>query len=226
MRALRLSSQPPKAGVPFPGALATRLAEATTASLQPTDGPDRWSAVLEAVAFSPVRTLVVPAAAPEARSDELLATVKRLGPLLPQIAALFGIEVAPERPDAEAVAADDPSRRPEEAGGQARSNARAGDAVRPSQPPRTHRPRRRQPRPRTHPSPPRTRPSRTRPPRPRRRPPRPQETTTAPEEAPVAAAEPPVVEAEDAPPAESAGGDGPADETTVTADEPEQPPGA
>jgi hypothetical protein len=98
VRALRLSSQPPKAGVPFPGALASRLAEATTASLQPTDGPDRWSAVLEAVAFSPVRTLVVPTAAPEARSDELLATVTRLGPLLPQIAALFGVEVAPNAP--------------------------------------------------------------------------------------------------------------------------------
>ncbi len=98
VRALRLSSQPPKAGVPFPGALATRLAEATTASLLPTDGPDRWSAVLEAVAFSPVRTIVAPTAAPEARSDELMATVKRLGPLLPQVAALFGVEVAPGTP--------------------------------------------------------------------------------------------------------------------------------
>ena len=58
VRALRLSSQPPKAGVPFPGALATRLAEAATASLQPDDGPDRWSAVLEAAAFSPVRAQV------------------------------------------------------------------------------------------------------------------------------------------------------------------------
>ena len=60
VRALRLSSVPPKAGVPFPGALATRLGEATTAALQSTDGPDRWSAVLEAAAFSPVRTLVAP----------------------------------------------------------------------------------------------------------------------------------------------------------------------
>ena len=93
VRALRLSSVPPKAGVPFPGALAGRLAEATTASLQPTDGPDRWAAVLEAAAFSPVRTQVTPAAAPEQRSDELVATVRRLGPLLPQVAALFGIEV-------------------------------------------------------------------------------------------------------------------------------------
>ena len=93
VRALRLSSVPPKAGVPFPGALATRLAEATTASLQPGDGPDRWSAVLEAAAFSPIRSLVTPAAAPEQRSDELVATVRRLGPLLPQVAALFEIEV-------------------------------------------------------------------------------------------------------------------------------------
>ena len=98
VRALRLSSQPPKAGVPFPGALAAGLAEATTASLQPTDGPDRWSAVLEAVAFSPVRTLVAPATAPAQRSDELLATVKRLAPLLPQIAALFEIEVPANAP--------------------------------------------------------------------------------------------------------------------------------
>ena len=98
VRALRLSSQPPKAGVPFPGALAARLAEAASASLQPTDGPDRWSAVLEAAAFSPVRTQVAPTAAPEVRPDELLATVKRLGPLLPQVAALFGVEVAANAP--------------------------------------------------------------------------------------------------------------------------------
>ncbi len=93
VRALRLSSVPPKAGVPFPGALASRLAEATTASLQPGDGPDRWAAVLEAAAFSPVRAQVTPAAPPEQRSDELVATVRRLGPLLPQVAALFEIEV-------------------------------------------------------------------------------------------------------------------------------------
>ncbi len=93
VRALRLSAMPPKAGVPFPPALARRLGEATTASLLPTDGPDRWSAVLEAAAFSPVRSLVTPAAPAQQRSDELTATVRRLGPLLPQIAALFEVEV-------------------------------------------------------------------------------------------------------------------------------------
>jgi len=95
VRALRLSSQPPKAGVPFPATLAARLGEATTASLQPLDAPDRWIAVLEAAAFSPIRTHVTPAAVPEGRSDQLLATVKRLGPLLPQIAKLFGVDIPP-----------------------------------------------------------------------------------------------------------------------------------
>ncbi len=123
VRALRLSSVPPKAGVPFPGALASRLAEAATTSLQPGDGPDRWAAVLEAAAFSPVRAQVTPAAPPEQRSDELVATVRRLGPLLPQVAALFEIEVpagatvprplrpAPRRPEPKKQAAK-PARQP------------------------------------------------------------------------------------------------------------------
>ena len=93
VRALRLSSVPPKAGVPFPPSLAHRLAESSTAALQPTDGPDRWAAVLEAAAFSPVRSLVVPAAPAEHRSEELMATVQRLAPLLPQVAAIYGVEV-------------------------------------------------------------------------------------------------------------------------------------
>jgi hypothetical protein len=93
IRALKLSSQPPKAGVRFPPELAKRLADATTASLTPDALNDRWSAVLEAAAFSPVRAHVTPTTAPPTVSDELRATVTRLGPLLPQIAELFGIEV-------------------------------------------------------------------------------------------------------------------------------------
>lgn len=98
IRALRLSSQPPKAGVPFPGVLAERLGQATTSALQPTDGPDRWAAVLEAAAFSPIRTHVAPTSVPEQVNDDLRGTVKRLAPLLPQIAILFGIEAAPGTP--------------------------------------------------------------------------------------------------------------------------------
>ena len=94
IRALKLSSQPPKAGVRFPTELAGKLATATTANLTADALADRWVAVLEAAAFSPVRTQVQPTAKPTQVSDELLATVKRVGPLLPQIAALFEIAVS------------------------------------------------------------------------------------------------------------------------------------
>lgn len=93
VRALKLSSQPPKAGVRFPAELATLLADAATASLTADAMPDRWSAVLEAAAFAPCRALIKPVAPPTQLSDELTATVKRLAPALPHIAALFGIEV-------------------------------------------------------------------------------------------------------------------------------------
>jgi hypothetical protein len=98
VRALRLSAMPPKAGVPFPPALAVRLADATNAAMQPADAPDRWIALLEAAAFSPVRSMIAPAAPAEQRSDELLATVKRLGPLLPAVAAIFGVDVPADAP--------------------------------------------------------------------------------------------------------------------------------
>lgn len=98
VRALKLSSQPPKAGVPFPGELASRLAEAANASLEPDAQPERWVAVLEAAAFSPIRTSVQAPAQPVSVNADLVATVTRLGPLLPQIAATFGVEVRANAP--------------------------------------------------------------------------------------------------------------------------------
>lgn len=98
IRALRLSSQPPKAGVMFPPELARNLGEAATASLTAEDFSDRWVAVMEAAAFSPVRTLVTPTEPPKQITDELKKTALRLGPLLPQVAALLGVEVPAEQP--------------------------------------------------------------------------------------------------------------------------------
>jgi hypothetical protein len=54
--------------------------------------------VLEAVAFSPVRTLVAPTTPPRTITDDLKATALRLGPALPQVAALLGVEVPPNAP--------------------------------------------------------------------------------------------------------------------------------
>ena len=78
--------------------LAQQLATAATAALTPDATPDRWAAVIEAVAFSPVRTHVTPTAPPSNVNDELTAAVTRLAPLVPQIAAVFGITPAPGAP--------------------------------------------------------------------------------------------------------------------------------
>lgn len=95
VRALKLSSEPPKAGQPFPSELGAKLAVAATAGLTSETAPDRWIALLEALAFSPIRGQVKLTLMPQQPTEALLATLKRLSPLLPQIASLFGIEVAP-----------------------------------------------------------------------------------------------------------------------------------
>ena len=96
VRALRLSSQPPKAGVPFPPALATALIDAAVLSLTADAPAERWITVLEAAAFSPVHAKVLPPAVPPTPSEDLLKTVTRLAPLMPQLAALFGVMVDPK----------------------------------------------------------------------------------------------------------------------------------
>ena len=92
IRALRLSSRPPKAGVRFPPELSVQLAAATITTLSPEAGSDRWVAVLDALAFSPVRNQVVPTGSPANPSEELQSTVKRLARQLPAIAAMFGVD--------------------------------------------------------------------------------------------------------------------------------------
>ena len=95
VRALKMTSEPPKAGQPFPSELGAKLAAAAVAGLTTETAPDRWIALLEALAFSPIRAQVKLTTMPQQPSEALLATVKRLAPLLPQIAALFGVVVAP-----------------------------------------------------------------------------------------------------------------------------------
>jgi len=56
--------------------------------------PDRWIAVLEAVAFSPVRAQVKPTSVPENPGEALLATVKRVASLVPHIASQVGVVAA------------------------------------------------------------------------------------------------------------------------------------
>ena len=126
IRALRLSSQPPKAGAFFPPDIARELGTAATSALQPDDSPDRWIAVLEAAAFSPVRTLVAPTTPPSQISDDLRATALRLGPLLPDVAALLGVEVPTDTPRPKPLR---PQRRDGKRGQKRSNNKRDSDSA-------------------------------------------------------------------------------------------------
>ena len=134
VRALRLSSRPPKAGAPMPGDIATQLAEATAASLTDETGPDRWATVLDALAYSPVRRRVIPQSLPTKLSPELRTTISRLASRLPEIAHIFDIEPDPA---AERAARDQARRRgggrkggDKPRGDQARGERKGGDKPR------------------------------------------------------------------------------------------------
>jgi hypothetical protein len=61
------------------------------------DAPaERWITLLEAAAFSPIHAKVLPPVVPTVVSDDLMKTIVRLGPLMPQLAALFGVAVDPK----------------------------------------------------------------------------------------------------------------------------------
>lgn len=94
--ALKLAAQPPKAGTLVPADLRPRLAALTLEQLSPLSSSERWVIVLEALAFAPIHNEVVPSALPAKVSPELMATVTRLAPALPRIAALFGVAVDPK----------------------------------------------------------------------------------------------------------------------------------
>ena len=100
VRALRLSSRPPKAGAPLPTELTERLAASATAGLTAEITQDRWATLVDAVAFSPVRLVVNPLGVPATVGDELKATIERIGSRVPQIAEMFGVSpeaAAPRR---------------------------------------------------------------------------------------------------------------------------------
>jgi hypothetical protein len=95
VRALRLSSRPPKAGVPFPSELASRLTGATTEALTADAPADRWAAVVEALALAPVHASGVPAAPPAEVNDTLRNIVAAAATSVPEIAKLLGVEPLP-----------------------------------------------------------------------------------------------------------------------------------
>jgi hypothetical protein len=128
VRALRLSSRPPKAGSPLPPELASKLTELAGAALTADAAPERWVAVLDALAFAPVRDKVIPASLPTGDlHPDVQATIARLATRIPKIAHIFEVTPDPtaprprperkkrppkpkvDKPKAEAPAAEEPT---------------------------------------------------------------------------------------------------------------------
>ena len=95
VRALRLSSHPPKAGAPLPADLKERLKVMTEEGLSNETAQQRYATVLDALAYSPIHAVVVPSGTPAKPDDQLQGAVRKHAARIPQIAALFGIEPAP-----------------------------------------------------------------------------------------------------------------------------------
>jgi hypothetical protein len=95
VRALRVSARPPDPGTRFPAEMAAELAEAAGQAMSPDTTPDRWAAVLDAVAVSPVRRSVKPAGLPPDPGDALLQAARQQSGRIPSLAAMLGIRMPP-----------------------------------------------------------------------------------------------------------------------------------
>ena len=112
VRALRISGRPPEAGARVPAELAARLSDAAGAAMGPDAAPDRWAAVLDAVASSPVRASVKPAGLPAEPGEDLLKTARQAATRVPALAPLLGIEAKPTAPRPPRPPRRPPARRP------------------------------------------------------------------------------------------------------------------
>ena len=92
VRALRLSSRPPKAGAPLPPEIAQELTAQANAALGSGASQHRIAVVLEAVAYSPIRPYVVLPNIPTEPEAELLEVVRRIADRLPEVATALGID--------------------------------------------------------------------------------------------------------------------------------------
>lgn len=128
IRALRVSSRSPKAGAPLPGDLATRLAGAVVDSVDDAMTDDRWGALLDALAFSPIRALVDLDHIPAKPSEELLGTVRAVASRLPELAKKFGVDPA--------TAPKNPPRRRRPGGDKAKPGRKPNEARQGDRPPR------------------------------------------------------------------------------------------
>lgn len=95
LRALRASAHAPDPSFRLPGELAVRLSQAAGKAMTPDTPPDRWAALLEASAASPVRRTIRPVGLPTNAPSDLMDAVRHTSGRIPALAALIGISMPP-----------------------------------------------------------------------------------------------------------------------------------
>jgi hypothetical protein len=95
VRALRLSARPPEPLARLDGELSARLSEAASEALSPDAAPDRWLALLEAAAASPVRRSIKPAGLPADPAPEVKQAAYQQSGRIPALAAMLGVSIPP-----------------------------------------------------------------------------------------------------------------------------------
>ena len=95
VRALRVSARPPDPGSRFPAELAARLAEVAGDAMAPDTPAERWAALLEAVAASPVRRSVKPVGLPTDPGEALLHAARQSSGRIPALAVMLGVSIPP-----------------------------------------------------------------------------------------------------------------------------------
>ncbi|NNN18790.1 MAG: hypothetical protein HKL84_02935 [Acidimicrobiaceae bacterium] len=95
IRAVRLSSRPPEPIAKLPGDLLEELTNAANEMMGPETPADRWSALLDALAQSPIRRQVIPKGLPENAPVQLVELAKESSGRIPALARLLGIAIPP-----------------------------------------------------------------------------------------------------------------------------------
>ena len=89
VRALRLSSRPPKAGFPLPEDLLSDLTHATNDALNSDISASRWGTIIEAAAFSPIHQRLDPSGIPNNPDADLLKILKKISSKVPAVSEKF-----------------------------------------------------------------------------------------------------------------------------------------
>jgi hypothetical protein len=95
VRALRLAARPPEPAARLEAGLTERLSDAAAQAMAPDTPADRWLALIDAVAASPVRRTVKPVGLPTDPGPELRRAAQQQSGRIPALAAMLGIAIPP-----------------------------------------------------------------------------------------------------------------------------------